>query len=277
MQPLAATLPGIAPACPQPSSDRQIHASNRRDAWRADLERRVAQLLAYTNDTARIAKIEAAYQAELQRGPGFARVRRQATFAEPSATKLSREGLARLERAWAYLTRKLTDSDRQEARLYDRKLRRTISRSTIDVLNALIWMARKHPAVFPSLERLARLANISRRTATDALATLEAWGVLHITRRRKRIRTATGGIAETQDTNVYVLTAPSGLAAMALAIFGWKSECKNRSATSTTHGLSEQGGSVAPATRTPNRYVPLPERPTIPATGRIPWYALLRR
>ena len=141
-------------------------------------------------------------------------------------------------------------------------------------MGALIALARKYPAVFPSLEGIAAIANVCRRTAVDAVKSLESWGVLRIERRRKRIVSPTGGITETQDTSVYVLQMPQGLSAMAMKIFGWKAECKTCPASETsTTGSAKKGG--APPPESP-KLIALPEAAKGSST-RIPWWAMLRK
>jgi hypothetical protein len=276
MQPLAALLPGIASPCPiEAPVGRKMYAKDRASAWRQDLERRTAGLIAAAKTTAEHQAIETAYTQELERGAPFGRVRHDAKFVrEPSRTRLDRNGLARLEVQWQWLVRRMTRTDRKAAHDSGQRLKRSLSRSTVDVMGALIYLARKYPAVFPSIEGIAAIANVCRRTAVAAVATLENWGVVRIERRRKRVVSPTGGIAETQDTSVYVLQEPQGLAAMALRIFGWKAECKTCPASeNSTTGLAKKGADQAPEL---SQLIALPEQ-VKGSNTRIPWWAMLRR
>ena len=72
-------------------------------------------------------------------------------------------------------------------------------------------------------------------------------------------------------------SAGGHLAAMALAIFGWRSECKNRPAIPKPSGLCEEEVRVAAARPTKVGLIPLPRYVPPGKPGRIPWYALLRR
>jgi hypothetical protein len=277
MQPLSASLAGYAFARPEPQPPkRKIRQADRANHWRRDLERKCGDLIGRATTAADRAAIEAAYIQESALGPGFLRCRRNAVFSEDRSTKLNREGLARLERAWAFLARKMTETDRKAARDRGGTTRRTLSRSTIDVLGALLWLARKHRTVFASIEGIARLASVCRRTAADALKTLESWGVLEITRRRKRVTSPTGRACEAQDTSLYCLKAPEGLAAMALRVFGWGTGCKERTAEESKNRASDEEVQVAAASPANSGLIPVPS--SAPGMSRrIPWQAMLKR
>lgn len=274
---LASALPQNLQEPPQPGNraepPRSVRAKDRAAQWHRDLEQRTAKLIASASTVAEREAIEHAYTQERDRGPAFARVHRSAGFqTSAKATRLDRNGLARLQVMWRWLVRKMTATDRKAARDTGQHTTRTLSRSTLDVMDALIYLARKYDSVFASIECIAALANVCRRTAAAALKTLEAWGVISVHRRRKRIVSPTGGIAETQDTSIYVLQLPEGLSAMALRIFGWSPECKVCTASSQTNVPSKKG----PALPTqPAPLIPLPS--TAPgSTTRIPWWAMLR-
>ena len=227
MQALAQALPGFAmsgaPPSPKPETKppRKIKCQNRASQWRRNLEQRFGGMLASARSVAETAEIEAHYHAEIERGPDFARVRREAhTFAVPPVKSIDRNVLARIVFLFEAMERSLWKLDRQQARDKGRKIRRTVQPSVVAVLKALVRLTVKYSGrVFPSLEGLAFLAGVSRSTAVAAVRQLERWGFLTVTRRCKREMTV-AGVRLVQDTSLYQVHLPQGLGAMAVKVFG---------------------------------------------------------
>ena len=226
MQALAQALTGLAlPAAPSCSNEtkptgRKIRSQDRAMRWRADLERHFGRVIADARTPAEQADIEDSYKEALDRGPDFSRVRRDATtFGLPKIKGLDRNELARLIFQFEMIERGLWKTDRQAARSHGRKIKRTMPASVLPVLRALVRLTVKYAGrVFPSLEGLAILAQMSRSTCIAAVKLLETWGFLKITRRCKREQTSVG-MRLVQDTSMYELHPPQGLAAMAARIF----------------------------------------------------------
>jgi biotin operon repressor len=297
MQALAQALTGLAspaaPSClPDTSSDeskpkvRKIRCADRAIRWRADLERHYGRLIVEAKTPADQTRIEESYNADLKRGPDFSRVRRNAnTFGMPVIRGLDRNLLAKVVFNFERIAHGLWRTDRKSARDHGRKIKRTLPASVLPVLKALVRLTVKHAGrVFPSLEGLAFSAGCSRATCIEAVKLLEAWGFLKITRRCKRVQT-TVGMRLVQDTSVYELQEPQGLAAMAARIFGLdvgprksgiSSESKIPPASSTKINSSNE--EVRVADRTPHeaaRLLPLPSNFDTPRR-RIHWSELIR-
>jgi hypothetical protein len=278
MQPLAAVLPGIAFARPEPEPAlRKVRQKDRAGQWRRELERRTGELLAQASTPAARDALTTAYEAEIARGPSFARVRRNARFGDPQVRIPDRNELARLIWQAEQIGRGFWKADRKAARSAGRRIKRTVSRTALDVMKALARLVAKHGRAFPSLEGLAWAAGCCRRTAVRAVKELEGLGLLVIHRRAKRVLTPFG-LRQVQDTSIYELVPPRGLAAMALAIFGIKdraSECNNGPARETKTPLSKEEPRVASASPLLPSQIPLP--PCTTGGKRIPWQAMLKR
>jgi biotin operon repressor len=297
MQALAQALTGLAlpaaPSClpdtnsaPETKPARKIRCSDRAVRWRADLERHYGRLIAEAKTPADQAELEESYAADLKRGPDFSRVRRNATtFGLPVIKGLDRNMLARLVFAFEHIAHGLWRTDRKSARDHGRTIKRTMPTSVLPVLKALVRLTVKHAGrVFPSLEGLAYSAGCSRATCIQAVKLLEAWGYVHITRRCKRVQTRVG-MRLVQDTSVYQLQEPHGLAAMAARIFGVEtgpvksgtsSGSKTQPARQTKTISSEE--EVRVVDRTPPeaaRLLPLPTNFDTPRR-RIHWSELIK-
>ena len=257
-------------------SPRKLKSKDRAAQWRRDLEQRTGALLSVAKSPRETAEIEAAYKAEIERGPSFARVRRNATtFGLPAAAGLDRNMLARLIWQFEQIERGMWKTARAHARDHGKRIKPEFARTVLPVLKALAKLTVKHSGrVFPSLEGLAYLAGISRRTAATVIKTLEAWGFIMITRRSKRVGTPFG-VRVVQDTSVYRLIMPTGLAAMAMRAMGISSECKTRSARETQNRLSEEEVRVASPIPSQNRLEVLPDTFKTPKR-RIHWSELIR-
>jgi hypothetical protein len=149
----------------------------------------------------------------------------------------------------------------------------------VRVLKALTKLTVKHNGkVFPSLEGLAYLAGVSRRSAFAAISLLEKWGFLTITRRSKRVTTPFGQRL-VQDTSLYRLILPQGLAAMGLMALGisvlGSSGCKPGTASKTTTDFSNEEVRVAAARPDQQRLIPLPNAFETP-NRRIHWSEMIK-
>jgi hypothetical protein len=297
MQSLAQALTGLAlpavPTClPDPNSDasqpkvRKIRSQDRAVRWRADLERHYGRLIAEAKTPAEQVLLEESYNADIKRGPDFSRVRRNATtFGMPVIKGLDRNLLARLVFNFERISHGLWRTDRKSARDHGRKIKRTLPASVLPVLKALVRLTVKHAGrVFPSLEGLAFIAGCSRATCIMAVKLLETWGFLKIVRRCKRVQT-TVGMRLVQDTSVYELQEPQGLAAMAARIFGLdvgpgksgtSSGSKNPPASSTKTISFDDGVRVVDRTLPEAaRLLPLPASFDTPRR-RIHWSELIK-
>jgi len=287
MQTLAASLPGIAAARPETGADRKIKALDRAAQWRRDLLQRVSAMLA-TASPAKAQIIEAEYQRELERGPGWSRCRRDARFMElPTTTaRLDRNQAVRMLMYVEALARRLWAADVKAARASGQRMRRTIPVSAVAVYKALLGLAQRHGHVFPSYHELARQACVSRDTAIQAVKLLAAWGLVSITRRAKLVETWCGK-RMVQDSNLYaVAVAPTGLAALAgralgVELPGRGSESDSHPAratptlkTAASHASqADLAGSEARPRSSGITWLP----PCSPGRRRIPWWAMIRR
>ena len=203
MQSLSAALFEALPQPPRPP----LRHNRRALRWREDIERATGAALAKAATRSQRDAVEAAHDQVVRRGPDFAKFRRGSTYATPVAVK-DRNALDRLVRWFAYAEREAYQRDRASARHEGRTIRRSIPRTARPVLLALVALARKYGCVYPSIERLASMAQCCRRTAVACLQVLEDLGLITRHRRRKRITNALGVAMEVQDTNAYALTAP---------------------------------------------------------------------
>lgn len=217
LQPIASALPlGLAPARPD---DKAAAKLNR---WRGDLDRRHALLESVARSDDDRAALERAHADEVAKGPPESRIRRGSTFARPSVGLRDRNALVRLLASLEAISRGTWTADLAAARREGRTIRRTIARSCVQVLRALVSLAARHENVHPSRARLASMAQCSARTVDAALATLALFGFVSIQRRRKIVPTPHGGRSR-QDTNAYVLHDPAtsrGLGSIAVKMFG---------------------------------------------------------
>ncbi|MGD9806446.1 MAG: helix-turn-helix domain-containing protein [Hyphomicrobiaceae bacterium] len=210
MQPLAAVAGELLPGLNAPRERRTSARNSRRAvAWREQLERIAGHALSQARTSAEQDAVEKAHAEAVAHGPDWARIRQGSDYARPVAVK-DRNQLDRLLRWFARLERETYAADKAWARHEQRTIRRTIPRTARSILLALVALARKHAVVFPSIERLAAMGQMSRRTAVACLDTLESLGLVIRHRRRRRERTELGVIREVQDTSCYQLSVPDG-------------------------------------------------------------------
>jgi hypothetical protein len=92
-------------------------------------------------------------------------------------------------------------------------------RSALMVFRVLLFVvSKRNGCLYPSLETIATLARMSKQTAVTAIKRLVLMGFLTVHRRIKRIRTS-WGIKVVQDSNAYEYHPPTGLGALAWAIW----------------------------------------------------------
>ncbi len=208
MEPIGAVIglpipdaPATAPPAP--------HVRDRRRArdWHQAVGRLTAHRLEHARTEADRADIERDHEAEIDRGPAFAKVRRRSHDDTPAAIK-DRNDIVRILMLFGQIEIEAHRRDKAWARHQNMRVKRTIPRTARPVLAALAGLAKKHESVFPSLERLAALAGCCPRTVTTALATLGRIGVVARGRRRKTIVTSYGR-RTVQNSNAYVLIMPS--------------------------------------------------------------------
>lgn len=167
-----------------------------------------------------------AYEHRMAEGPDFTRARSKSDFREPPPHKLDRNEVARLKVAFDTMCRgmwRVKDAGRH---------RGAISRTTRDVFHALLFLAQRHNRLFPSLARLATLAQCCTQSVVTALARLEEFGFLTRHRRLKRLR-GVMGLETAQDTNAYEVHWPRrGWGVIGLDLFGTVADSKSWRANS---------------------------------------------
>lgn len=155
--------------------------------------------------------MEAEYNAEIAAGPAFAKMHRGSGDDTLRACR-DRNDLAKVLHWFGKLEAECYRRDRAWAEHCGQRIRRSISRCARPVLAALVALARRHDAIFPSLERIASLAHVCRRTVQAVLDQLEAAGIIGRVRRRKMIPTPYGK-RSAQDTSSYCVVIPAEPAA----------------------------------------------------------------
>lgn len=212
MEPLGSVLGVALPFADAPSNRSQIARHARRaSAWRRQLEALAAWRLANAPTEAERREVDAEYRIEVKRGPGFLKVWRGSGDETPVGCR-DRNALAKMMVYYGRLEREAYKQDRAWAEHEGRRIRRTLPFSTGRVYRALVSLAQKHEHVYPSLERLAGMAQLSRRTVSDALERLEALGLVRRYRRRKAIRTSFGPRV-VQAASAYEVIVPADLEA----------------------------------------------------------------
>jgi hypothetical protein len=198
-----------------------------------EAEHKVALSRAYvyqaerTRNAEELAALDAAYEARMNEGPDFTRYRDKSRFGEAPLHRLDREGIHKLRFAFNSMARKAWLGSATG------KHRGVISRTCKDVFGALLYMAERYDRLFPSLERIAALAQCCKQSVVTALETLETLGFITRHRRLRMVEGLLGRKAE-QNTNGYELHTPrTAWGRLTLALFGPNSESKNWSATVT--------------------------------------------
>lgn len=227
---------------------------SKQQAWRAQVDRQFAYLDSVARSALERKTLEDAYQDELKRGPDFTRVRRNSSFNTTKAA--NRNELDEIMREFVAVDRNTHKADVATAAATGKPFRRTIPSRAEKVLRALIALARRHDAVFPSLARIASMAQCSRRTVCRIMQVLEELGFVRVQRRRKRVRTPIGTRC-VQDTNCYVVQHPkasSGFGAMISKLFGQgakppASECRSGTAMNPQPAFKSDDHKLIPIRR----------------------------
>jgi hypothetical protein len=194
----------------QPSPAR---ARKRAARWQSDIARGFAYTTARACNDAERAALERAYEAMLAEGPDFTRYHGGSSFIAPPKISMDRNALARLR---VKLHALFKASWRTKAK---GKHCGIIQRTTLDVFDALLSLAKKYGAIYPSLDGLAHLSQCCKNTVIAAIKELERFGFIVKHRRIKRMETPLG-VKVVQDSNAYDLTDPmAGFGALAMRIF----------------------------------------------------------
>jgi hypothetical protein len=184
-------------------------------------------------------EIAAMLDAELTKGPDFARCRR-GQFRNPPRVNTDRNFCARVMFIADMIERK-TWKNRAKG-----KHGGELGRSAITLLRVLLFVVRKTDGcIYPSYDTLAGLSRMSRRTVIAAMQALEFMGFVTIHRRVKRITTPLG-LKMVQDSNAYEYHLPRGLGALAWEIFKpATSECRKFPARSMENNKQEEKEAIA--------------------------------
>ena len=211
MRQLAAGLGPTLPIDAPPERPTRVRNSRRALAWREQLERTAGHALSMAKTKAEQDAVAEAHAAEVRVGPDWVKVRRGSIAGVPVACK-DRNALDRLLRWFALLERETHAADKAWARHERRVIRRTIPRTARAVLLALVALSKRYSSVFPSIERLASMAQCCRRTVVMVLNVLEHLGLVKRIRRRKIVQ-GPFGLRVVQTTNCYIVTIPAGASA----------------------------------------------------------------
>ena len=112
------------------------------------------------------------------------------------------------------------------------------------VLGALLSFAVKRRRVFPLLDTIARMAMVSKRTVSHAIAWLSLYGFLDKLRRIVRTSGLLGPRVR-QTSNAYVLCFPKGLGGLAVAAFKISPERNNCPPSESNSAAKKLRGSGA--------------------------------
>jgi hypothetical protein len=201
-------LASTAQLQPKPKTPpiRSARSRNRAAAWAYDLEKWRQYHLAMATTDARRADVEADYERHRAAGPDFAGYHARSTYDPPPLCRITREDRIKI----------LTAFDAIRNRLHECREPRgqAVSKNYKEVLSILLSFAVKFGKVFPSLDTLARMAKVCRKTVLAALAWLRLWKFIdRQIRRLQRVATGMGPRAR-QASNAYHLGFPGRLDAL---------------------------------------------------------------
>jgi hypothetical protein len=191
---------------PKTPSICSARSRNRAAAWSYDLEKWRQYHLAMATTDARRADVEAEYERHRAAGPDFTGYHARSTYDPPPLCRITREDRVKILAAF----------DAIRNRLYEGRAPRgqAVSKNYKEVLSILLSFAVKFGKVFPSLDTLARMAKVCRKTVLAALAWLRLWKFIDRQLRRLQ-RVATGmGLRARQASNAYSLAFPGRLDAL---------------------------------------------------------------
>lgn len=244
--PLSNLMPSLFPAQERARPDsaplsgaRACRSTRKAAQWAADLTRSYGYLLGRQRDPQQREALGREFEAALQEGPDFLRVRRDAQFGPVPAPVYSREAAAEIMKQAREIERG------SYAARAKGKHGGALGRTAIQLLEwfcFVMWPKARY-GMFPSLAHIAEQARMSKDTVVSAIKTLELHGFLTVIRRRKRVQTAFGP-KQVQDTNGYALNLAKGLGALALAVFGKRSESNSPAAKETNFYLQNASGRI---------------------------------
>lgn len=145
--------------------------------------------------------LEREYQERLAAGPDWRHHRKGSSFTAAPPHRLDRNAIAALRYRFNSMARKSWEQRREG------KHRGLISRTCKDVFGALLWLAERHPRLFPSLLCIASLAQCCKQSVVTALRVLEDLGFITRHRRLRRVQGLLGVKVE-QASNAYELHPP---------------------------------------------------------------------
>jgi hypothetical protein len=196
-----------------------IRSTGKAAQWSAGIYRAYSYLSARIRDPWQLAELDRQFEQTVEEGPDFLKVRREAEFRPVPIIAYNAAAAAEIMKQAREIERE-TYKSRAKG-----KHGGGIGRMAMQLLEWFcfgMW-PRSPYGMFPSLAYIAEGARMSRETVTEAMKTLELFGFLTVTARRKRIQTPFGP-KQVQDTNCYVLNLAKGLGALALSMFGRKSQ-----------------------------------------------------
>ena len=200
-----------------PPQANPIRATQKAAQWSAGIYRAYLYLTTRIREPWQLAELDKQFQQTLEDGPDFLKVRREAEFIPVPVIAYNKDAareIIRQAREIEHETYKCRPKGKHGG---------GIGRMGMQLLEwfcFVMWPMARY-GMFPSLAHIAEGARMSRETVTEAMKTLELFGFLTVTPRRKRIQTPFG-VKQVQDTNCYVLNLAKGLGALALATFGRK-------------------------------------------------------
>lgn len=194
-----------------------IRSTRKAAQWSAGIHRAYSYLASRIREPSHQDELERQYQQTLEDGPDFLKVRRTADFAPVPIVAYRPEAAAEIMKQAREIERE-TYACRAKG-----KHGGGLGRMPLQLLEwfCFVMWPKARLGMFPSLAHIANGSRMSKETVTEAMKTLELFGFLTVTRRRKRIDTALG-VKQVQDTNCYVLNLAKGLGALALAVIGKK-------------------------------------------------------
>ena len=211
---------GAGSALPQPANP--IRATRKAAQWSAGIYRAYLYLSARIREPWQLAELDRQFQQTVEDGPDFLKVRREAEFNPVPVVAYNKAAAAEIMKQAREIERE-TYACRAKG-----KHGGGMGRMALQLLEwfcFVMWPMARY-GMFPSLAYIAKGARMSKETVTESMKTLELFGFLTVTPRRKRIETPFG-VKQVQDTNCYALNLAKGLGALALAMFGKKPQAED--------------------------------------------------
>ena len=200
-----------------PLQANPIRATQKAAQWSAGIYRAYLYLTTRIREPWQLADLDKQFEQTMEDGPDFLKVRREAEFIPVPVVAYNKD-------AAAEIMKQAREIEKESYKCRPKgKHGGGIGRMGMQLLEwfcFVMWPMARY-GMFPSLAHIAAGARMSRETVTEAMKTLELYGFLTVTSRRKRIQTPFG-VKQVQDTNCYVLNLAKGLGALALSVFGRK-------------------------------------------------------